>query len=157
MGRVENPTYKNIFINPENNSKSKKLDVYMEGTKLCRAIFEEKAKFVENINIYAGKLNQEDFNLLVSTIKQTATDKIINITFSPVEFDELDENLSPEELQEKQNAIYKKYMDGYRESGILKDPENGQIRHFPDKLTINHAIMDIDETKDNLIKKGLHM
>lgn len=123
MGTIENKTYKNIFITPHEETKT--LQVFMNGKSLCGDIFrlEAEKKSVEDIAIFCNELEQTDFNTLINKIK-SITDKTTYISFGP-------------------QKDYTGYVSTYKE----------QYMHFPDNIFIRNTFVEIDENKNNLIKK----
>ena len=122
MGKIENKTYKNIFITPTKDILT--LQVYMEDKLLCGDIFrlEAEKENVRDIAIFCTDLEQKEFNILINKIK-SITDKPTYISFAT-------------------SKNYKKYIEDYR---FL-------YRHFPDNVSIRNVIVDFDEEKPNLIK-----
>ena len=122
MGRIENKSYKNIFVTPTDNVVT--LHVYMQGNQLCGDIFRLQVEHpdVKDIAIFCTDLNQNDFNILINKIK-SITDKPTYISFA----------------SEKN---YERYADEYRY----------QYRHFPDNVFIRNTVIRSDEEKSNLIK-----
>lgn len=156
MGKISDPTFKNIFITPDEGDGT--LQVFIGGKQLNRQLFELKANrsFIQDISIYAGILSKEDFIHIIENIK-ASTSKMTCIAFTPLGLDKLDESLSPEDLALKRNDLFNEYVQAYREESIKKDKDNGKLRHFPDNIVINNAITKMDLEKDNYIKKGFHI
>ena len=127
MGKIENKTYKNIFVTPTDNVVT--LQVFMQGTKLCGDIFRLQVEHqeVKDVAIFCTDLDQKDFNVLINKIK-SITDKPTYISFAS------DKN-------------YEKYAEEYRY----------QYRHFPDNVFIRSAIVRSDEEKINLIKPSTNL
>lgn len=152
MGTINIPGYKNVFKTPDEGEGT--FEVYMEGKNIDKEMFKIKANksSILDISIFTGILNKEEFYNIVDIIK-ISTDKPTCIAFTPAEFESLDED----SLEEKRNEIYESYVQGYREAEIKKNPTTGKLRHFPDNITINNALIDADQIKSNYIKKDLHL
>ena len=167
MGTINNYLYKNRFITPYDEKGT--LEVYMEGNKIEKEMFQVKSKknTITGINIYAGLLDQKSFNNLIELIRVT-TDKPVFISFIPnleglekyngsiKDYDEYINNYldDAEELEE----AYARYIANYRNHELINDPENGKLRHFPDNILINQTFIDTDTEKANLVnKKDLQM
>ena len=122
MGKIENKTYKNVFVTP--TDKVVTLQVFMKGKTLCGELFRAQAEHpeVKDIAIFCTELDQREFNILINKIK-SITDKPTYISFAS------DKN-------------YNQYAEEYKYL----------YRHFPDNIYIRNVVVRMDEEKDNLIK-----
>ncbi len=128
MGRIIINTYKNLFLTPVSEDDTR-LQVFMNSKLLCQEVFrmESNKENIKDIFIYSGELDQQNFNSLINVIK-TSTDKPTNICFA-----------GAKDYSDKVSNFKYKY------------------NHFPDNITISHTLVELDENKDHLIKKGLHL
>lgn len=124
MGKIENKTYKNLFITPTKDILT--LQVYMQGKLLCGDIFRIEAEkdCVQDIAIFCTELDQKEFNILINKIKSITT--------------------KPTYISFPSDRNYKKYIEEYRY----------QYRHFPDNVSIRNVVIDYDEEKSNIIKNN---
>lgn len=133
MGRIENQTYKNIFLTHEDTTT---LQVFMKGKALCGELFRvEAAKpSIKDIAIFCSELEQKDFNTLIN--------KIMSITKKPTYISFSGEK-DYRENEDKFREIYKKF------------PDNIFIMHSVlDKTSEDNDDMEINSNSNILKRKS---
>ena len=101
MGKIENKTYKNIFITHEDTTT---LQVFMQSKYLCGDIFRIEADkpSIKDIAIFCSELDQKDFNTLIN--------KIMSITKKPT-YISFAGDKDYRENEDRFREIYKKFPD----------------------------------------------